>query len=47
MSPHLPGQCSDIGLTPVAYRSRYGLPPGGALPAPGLAAVKAAEGRTR
>ena len=35
------------GLTSDGYRSRYGLPAGASLTAPGVAAVKAAEGRTR
>lgn len=35
------------GLTLAGYRQRYGLPPRAALTAPGTAAVKAAEGRTR
>ncbi len=35
------------GLTPDRYRSRYGLPPGSSLTAPGVAAGKAAEGHVR
>lgn len=34
-------------LTPDGYRSRYGLPPGASLTAPGVAAAKATEGRAR
>ncbi len=35
------------GLTPATYRSRYALPAGVTLTAPGIAAAKEAEGRAR